>query len=486
MIDIQFIRDNADLVAEKAAQKGYPVDVFRLLELDKARIEQLQKVEILRTRRNEISSSMKGSKPAPELVAEGKKLKIELADLELKLESIESDWLLLLKSVPNMPTDDVPVGSSEDENVVAKTVGEPTKFDFAPLSHVELGAKWDLIDKERAAKIAGSRFTYIKGGLVRMQFAIMNWVAQTLSDEEFIATIVKENNLNISTKPFIPILPPPMIRTDVYEQTARLNGAEVTYKLEDDDLWLNASAEHSLCGMYKDETLPEDQFPIRYIGYATSFRREAGTYGKDMEGILRLHHFDKLEMEIFSTPETSFDEHMLCIAIEEYFMQQLGIPYRVLQKCTYDIGKPNARGVDIESWLPGQNAYRETHSADLITDYQTRRLKTRVKRKNGDIDFAHTNDATVFAFSRILIAIMENYQNADASITIPEVLRPFMNNKDRIPDLSKTAMLPGSARPDKNSFSSVTVSKDTSPADKTIFISAESDPDSQAISLKVE
>jgi seryl-tRNA synthetase len=219
-----------------------------------------------------------------------------------------------------------------------------------------------------------------------------------------------------------------MVRTEPYEASSRLNGDEVTYKIEQDDLWLNASAEHVLCNMYWNEILPEKMLPIRYIGYATSFRREAGTYGKDTEGILRMHHFDKLEMEVFSTGETGLQEHLLLIAIQEYLVQQLGLPYQVLQKCTADIGKPNARGVDIETWLPGQDKYRETHTADYMTDYQARDLKIRVKRDDGSTRLVHTNDATAFALGRIMIAILENYQTKDGQVQIPEILRPYLNN----------------------------------------------------------
>ncbi|HSX45606.1 MAG TPA: aminoacyl--tRNA ligase-related protein, partial [Candidatus Saccharimonadia bacterium] len=226
--------------------------------------------------------------------------------------------------------------------------------------------------------------------------------------------------------PFTPILPPAVLRTEPYAASARLNAEEVTYQLAQDDLWLNASAEHTLCTMYWNEVLPENVLPIRYIGYSTSFRREAGTYGKDTDGIFRMHQFDKLEMEVFSTPETGPQEHLLLIAIQEYLVQQLGLPYQVLQKSTFDIGKPNARGVDIEVWLPGQGKYRETHTADFMTDYQARDLKIRVKRNDGKIELVHTNDATAFALGRIMIAILENYQTADGNVNIPEVLKPFM------------------------------------------------------------
>jgi seryl-tRNA synthetase len=432
MLDIQFIRDNRELVKEKSQQKGYVVDVDRLLELDGERRTRVTQAEELRRRRNEQAASLKNGKPSEEQIAAGKQLKEELAQVGGDLEKIETEYHTLLKAVPNMPMDDVPVGATEDENVVAKTVGEPPKFDFTPLHDEELGAKHDLIDKERAAKIAGSRFAYIKGGLVRVQFAIVQYVMDTLGDEQIIKKLVEENGLNVSTKPFTPILPPAMLRTEPYVASARLDAENITYQLAQDDLWLNASAEHTLCTMYWNEVLPEDMFPIRYIGYATSFRREAGTYGKDTEGIFRMHQFDKLEMEVFSTPETGLEEHKLQVAIQEYLVQQLGLPYQLIQKCTADIGKPNARGVDIDCWFPGQGKYRETHTADYMTDYQARDLKIRVKRKGGEVELVHTNDATAFAMGRILKAIAENYQTADGNIRVPEVLKQYLGGREQL------------------------------------------------------
>jgi seryl-tRNA synthetase len=428
MIDIQFIRNNPDLVAEKAKQKGYPVDVQVLLTTDGERRRLLGSIEELRKQRNDNADKMRGGKPELELVQEGKRLKDEVAAAEGLFASIDEKYQKLLKAVPNMPLDFVPVGATEDENVVAKTVGDVPQFDFTPKHDYQLGAEdaHDLIDKDRAVKIAGARFVYLKGGLVRLQFALINYVMQTLGDENVIKKIVAENGLNVSTKPFTPVLPPAMLRTEPYVASARLNAEEVTYKIEQDDLWLNASAEHTLCTMYWNEVLPESKFPVRYLGYSTSFRREAGTYGKDVEGIFRLHQFDKLEMESFTMPETGLEEHKLHIAIQEYLVQQIGLPYQLIQKCTADIGKPNAAGVDINCWFPGQGKYRETHTADYMTDYQSRDLRIRIRRAAGAIELVHTADATAFALSRILKAIIENNQTADGRIMVPEVLRPYM------------------------------------------------------------
>ena len=440
MLDIQFIRDNPELIQEKSRQKGYAVDVQQLLTLDNNRRTRLTQIEELRRRRNEQADTIKNGaegsdlRPTPEQITAGKQLKEELAQLETDLKAIDEQYAPLLKSVPNMPLEGVPIGATEDENVIAKTVGEPTKFDFTPKHDYELGGADanDWIDKERAAKISGSRFAYIKGDLVRLQFAIVQFVLTTLGDEKVLQKLIDENGLNLVAKPFTPVLPPAMLRTEPYVASARLNAEEVTYKIEQDDLWLNASAEHTLCTMYWNEVLPESMMPIRYVGYSTSFRREAGTYGKDMEGIFRMHQFDKLEMEVFSTAETALDEHKLLVAIQEYLVQQIGLPYRVIEKCTFDIGKPNARGIDIDCWFPGQNNYRETHTADYLTDYQARDLKIRVKKKNGVVELVHTNDATAFALGRIMKAIVENYQTADGHVNIPDVLQPYMGGVVKI------------------------------------------------------
>jgi seryl-tRNA synthetase len=434
MLDIQFIRDNPELVAEKSAQKGYKVDIPKLLQVDADRRELLSQVDELRARRNENASKMQGGKPDQTVIDEGKQIKIALAEKETYLNDLESEYLELLKMVPNMPTDDVPVGASEDENIEVKVWGDPTKFDFQPKNHWELGEQRDWIDKERAAKVTGARFAYLKGDLVQLQFALVQYVFATLTNQEIIQKLIDENGLNLKAKAFTPILPPVMIREDIYDQMDRLEPRDDRYHLDgqDDNLWLVGSAEHTLGSMYANEILPEEQLPIRYVGYSTSFRQEAGTYGKDNEGILRMHQFDKLEMEVFSTPETGLDEHKLLIALQEYMVQQLGIPYHVLQKCTADIGKPNARGVDIEAWLPGQDKYRETHTADYMTDYQARRLKTRVKRAGGDVELAHTNDATAFAMGRTLIAIIENFQTAEGRVRIPNVLQPYLAGRTEI------------------------------------------------------
>lgn len=432
MIDIQLLRENPELVAQRSQQKGYEVDIDEILGFDKERRELAAVVEKLRQKRKQLATKHKAQKPSQQELTEGRQVKDELLDYEHRLASIEMTLDKLLKMVPNMPSDDVPIGKSEADNKVVKEVGKKPEFNFQPQNHADIAKKNGWLDSARAAKVAGSRFVYLLGDLVNLQFAIIRFTLDTLSDQAILQKLIDDNNLNLNPKPFIPVIPPALIKTEVYEASGRLDAENVTYKVEQDDLWLNASAEHSLCTMFFNEIIPESELPIRFIGYSTSFRREAGSYGKDLEGMFRTHQFDKLEMEVFSTPETSFNEHLFLIAIEEYLLNQLELPYQVIMKCTADIGFPNARGVDINTWLPGQGKYRETHSADYITDFQARRLKTRIKRSNGSIELAHTNDATAFALSRLPIAIIENNQTEDGHVKVPKVLQKYMNDKQLI------------------------------------------------------
>ncbi|HEY2004503.1 MAG TPA: serine--tRNA ligase [Candidatus Saccharimonadia bacterium] len=424
MIDIRFLREHPDTVKQAARNKNAKVsdqDIDELMKLDEKRRQLLTEVEDLRRERNKLSESLKKGKPSSEQVEKGRQLKEKVVGREEEYNKVDDEYLRILKLVPNIPTDDVPVGATEDENQIVKTVGEQPKFEFEPKNHWQLAEARGWIDKERAAKVAGARFTYLKGDLVRLHRAMISFAMDVLTDEAVLKQIAAQANLEVSTKPFMLVLPPLLIRTELYDAMDRLEPRDDRYKIEGDELWLQGSAEHVLGSMHAGEIIPENELPIRYAGYATSFRREAGSYGKDMEGIFRLHQFDKLEMESLTTAETSRDEHLFMVAIQEYLMTQLELPYQVILKCTADIGKPNARGVDIDTWLPGQGKYRETHTADYMTDYQARRLQTRVRRTNGEMELVHTNDATVLS-QRPLIAILENYQQKDGSVKVPEAL----------------------------------------------------------------
>ncbi len=427
MLDIQFIRENSELVQKTADQKGDKVDISQLLGFDQKRRELIQETDEIRRKRNELAESTKGQRPSDEKIAEGRMLKDQSADLEHKLASVSKEFEDLLSRVPNIASDDTPVGASEDENVVEFEWGEKPHFDFAPKPHWEM---MDYINQDKAAAISGARFSFLQKGMVRMQFALNMFGMDILTNEDTLKQIITDNNLDVPSKPFELMAPPMMMRTDAYERTTRLKPDDVTFKLANDDLWLIGSAEHPMCAYYMDEVIPEADLPARFLGHSTSFRREVGSAGKDTRGIIRTHHFDKLEMESFSTPEASEGEHRLMIAVQEYILQQLELPYQRLLKCTADMGGPNYRGVDINTWMAGQNVYRETHSADWMTDYQARGTNTKVATDNGKV-FAHTNDATAVT-TRVLIAIMENYQTSDGHVRVPAVLRKYMSDLEQI------------------------------------------------------
>lgn len=332
--------------------------------------------------------------------------------------------------IPNITSSEVPEGKDDTENITIKTWGKFPKFDFEPKTHDVLGKELDIIDTEKAAEISGSRFYYLKGDLVLLQFALTQFAFETLTNEKIIKKILTEKKLNLSTKPFIPILPPVMIKNEVQEKIHRVFGDQ-TYKIKDTDLNLVASAEHTIAPYHLNEVLKEEELPKRYIGYSTAFRQEAGTYGKDMKGIFRSHQFDKSEMESFTTAETGEDEQKLIVGLQEYLMQELKIPYRLQQICGGDIGKPDYQQLDIEAWLPGQGQYRETHTSDYMTDYQTRGIHSFYKTKTGEKKLLHTNDATAFS-GRVLIAVLENFQTINGEVIIPEVLQSLMGGKKKI------------------------------------------------------
>lgn len=423
MIDIELLRKNPDLFRASTKKRNQnPALIDEFLTLDKEWREALGKSEQMRAMQKKLGMERK--------IDEAKKLKEELTVLQASLETIEKKRHEAVLAIPNLLAEDVPEGKDGEENKTIRTWGEPTKFDFKPLDHMELGTKLGIIDNERAGKVAGARFTYLKGGMALLQLAVIQFVFKTLTDPKIIKKLAKK--AGVSDKPFTPIFPPVMIKPEPYTRMARLSPEtkDERYYMPADDLYLIGSAEHTLGAMYMDEILDEKELPIRYLGYSTSFRREAGAAGKDTHGILRMHHFDKLEMESFTTPETSAKEQQFFVAIQEYMTQELGIPYRVVHNCAGDTGTPDASQFDIEMWMPGENKYRETHSADLMTDYQSRRLGTKIRKADGSSVYAHMNDATAFAINRTLIAILENYQTKTGTVKVPKVLQKYAGIKE--------------------------------------------------------
>jgi len=423
MLDINFIRENTEKV--KKATKAKNLDesiVDRFLEVDKKRRQLTQEVEVLRAKRNTFTKDD---------IEEGKKLKVELKEKEESLKQIGEDFKSLLWKIPNVVADDVFVGKNESENKIAKKWGEPTKFNFKPKDHVELGKDLGIIDSETAGKVTGTRFTYLKGDAVLLQNAIYQFVMSVLMDEAILKEIANKIEKGYSPKSFIPVVPPLFINPVVYEKMARLSPeTEIErYAIPRDNQYLIGSAEHTLGPMHMDQVIDYKNLPVRYFAFTPAFRREAGSYGKDTKGILRLHQFDKIEMESFTSPEDGLKEQNFFVGIQEYLMQSLNIPYQVVSICTGDMGNPDFRQIDIESWMPGENKYRETHTSDYMTDYQARRLGTKVRNKNNETVFAHMNDATAFAIGRIMIAILENFQGEDGSVLIPKVLQKWMGKK---------------------------------------------------------
>lgn len=428
MLDIKFLREFPEKVKKACIDKNLdPVLVNSLLEIDTRRRELIIQVEKLRQNRNVLNEKLKKGR-TPELLEEAGKLKKDLQMIEPALDEIGKLFLEASLKIPNLPFDDVPVGKDESGNQVLRSVGKPKKMTFPPKDHLQLGEALGIVDTNTASKVTGARFGYLKGGAAMLEFSLIHYCMQTLTNPEIIGKIANSVKKGYNSTPFVPIVPPVMIKPDVFRRMGRLSEADKDerYYLPQDDLYLIGSAEHTLGPLYMDQILPEKVFPLRFIGFSTAFRREAGSYGKDMKGILRVHQFDKLEMESFTLPEDSRTEQDFIVAVQEYLVSGLEIPYQVVSICTGDMGKPDARQIDIESWLPGQDKYRETHTSDLMTDYQSRRLETRVLRTSGETEYVHMNDATAIAIGRMVIAILENYQQKDGSIKVPTVLIPYM------------------------------------------------------------
>ena len=436
MLDINFIRKNPQVIKNVLKERNMKVNVEHLLKLDKKRRTMMNKIEDLRAKQNTASKFIAKSsgQEKNQKIIEMKAISKRLKELEPIIEKIDKSYNKLMYSLPNIHLPGVVVGPDESGNKVIRKEGKISKKNFDVRDHVDLGESLDIIDLKRAAKVTGARFAYLKGGAAMMQMALIKYTFDTVTSEKVIKKIANVVKKGYNSKPFIPVFPPVMLRPDVFRKMARLTDEDKDerYYIKSDNMYLAGSAEHTLGPIHMDEIFAESDLPIRYIGYATSFRREAGSYGKDTRGILRVHQFDKLEMESYTLPEHSKTEQDLFVAIQEYMLQELQIPYQVVDICTGDMGKPDARQIDIECYLPGQKKYRETHTSDLMTDFQSRRLNIRVKRSNGKNEFVHMNDATAFAVGRTLVAIIENYQNKDGSITVPEVLQEYMNDMDRI------------------------------------------------------
>jgi len=419
MLDIKFIRENPDDVKRAVKARGYHENIDELLKLDKERRKLMIVAEEARAAQNQLSRDIAKLDDAEKdaRMDEMKEVKERLKANEERLRQIDEAIAVIMMDIPNIPLDSVPIGKDGSENQVLREVGEKTTFDFEPRDHVELGAMLDVIDTDRAGKVSGSRFAYLKNEAVLLQFALIRYAMDKLLK-----------------KGFAPMLPPVMVKGETMNAMGYLEhgGSDETYHFKKDDLYLVGTSEQSGLPYYMNEILNETELPKRFFCYSTCFRREAGSYGKDVKGILRLHQFDKLEMLAVTTPEGSNEQHEMMLAIQEELMQGLGLPYRVVLLCTGDLGDPSAKTYDIETWIPSENKYRETHSTSNTTDFQARRLNLRYKSKDNKNEFCHTLNGTAFAIGRMLIAILENFQQRDGSVEVPKALRPYMNKMKKI------------------------------------------------------
>jgi len=418
MLDINFIRQNPIKVKEGCQKKQVEVDIDLLLKLDEKRRKYLKEVEDLRAKENQLSNLIeKEKKPEKkkELIGKAQEIKKKIKEEELYLKGVSEEFEKLMLKIPNPPSDEVPSGKDEKDNLVLREVGKIPKFDFKSKDYLTISENLDLIDVKRAAKTSGSRFGFLKGEAVLLEFALVKFVFDNLTKEGFV-----------------PVLPPVMLKEEMARGTGYFEASdkEEAYFIPTDNLFLVGTSEQSLIAMHADEIFDQIELPKRYLGFSTCFRREAGSYGKDTKGILRVHQFDKIEMVSFSIPEDSIKEHQLFLKMEEKLMQALKIPYRVVQICTGDLGRPAAAKYDIEAWIPFEARYRETHSTSNCTDFQARRLNIRYRAKDGKINFVHILNGTAFAIGRTLIALIENYQQKDGSIKIPEVLQNYLPFKE--------------------------------------------------------
>ncbi len=421
MLDIKFIRNNPNLVKQGCQKKQVKVDIDRLLEVDKKRRETLMALENMLAQKNKSSKRIVAAKDEREkqkIILEMQELDKNSDRLNKNLKETEKEFNDLMLQIPNLPFDDVPVGKDERDNVVLRKVGKIPKFGFKPKDYLEISEKLDIIDVKRAAKIAGSRFGFLKREAALLEFALINFTFDTLTKEGFI-----------------PVIPPVMLKPEMLEKSGHLSEKDKPerYFIERDNVYLAGTAEQPIAAMHADEIFEEKELPKRYIGFSTCFRREAGAYGKDTKGILRVHQFDKIEMFSICHPEKTREEHQFLLFCQEKLMQSLKIPYRVIQICTGDLGFPAAACYDIEAWLPSENRYRETHSTFNDTDFQTRRLNIRYRdQKAKKLEFTHALNGTAFAIGRTLIAIIENYQQKDEIVVIPEVLQPYLKGLRKI------------------------------------------------------
>ena len=421
MLDPKLIKEKPEIIRNMLKSRAVEFDLDGLVESDQKRRESIIKTDELRKKKNQvamtISEKKKSGEDASSILAEMKNISKELTKLESEQEEVEKKYLKLASTIPNLVHESVPVGPDDSANIEIKKWGNIPKFDFKIKDHIDISEDLGLVDLERAAKVAGARFYYLKNDLVRLNQALIHFGLDFLAEKGYSL-----------------IQPPYMINRESMEGAVIAEDfEEVIYKVQEEDLYMIGTSEHAMAAMHSKEIIEGKNIPMKYAGISPCFRKEAGAHGRDQKGIFRVHQFDKIEQFIFSKPEDSWKEHEKMLAIAEEFYQKLEIPYRVMLLSTGDIGKISAKTYDIEAWMAGQNAYREIVSCSNCLEYQARRLKIRFRDKtNEDTQYVHTLNSTLIATTRVLVAIMENFQTKDGHIRIPQVLQSYMGNQKEI------------------------------------------------------
>jgi len=421
MLDPKLIKENPEIIRSMLKSRAVEFDLDGLIELDKKRREFIIKTDELRKKKNQvaiiISEKKKGGEDISSILAEMKNISNEITESESEQENIESKYLKLASTIPNLVHESVPIGVDDSANIEIKKWGNIPEFDFKIKDHIDISEDLNLVDLERAAKVAGARFYYLKNDLVRLNQALIHFGLDFLAEKGYSL-----------------IQPPYMINRESMEGAVIAEDfEEVIYKIQEEDLYMIGTSEHAMAAMHSKEIIEGKEIPMKYAGISPCFRKEAGAHGRDQKGIFRVHQFDKIEQFVFSKPEDSWKEHEKMLAVAEEFYQKLEIPYRVMLLSTGDIGKISAKTYDIEAWMAGQNAYREIVSCSNCLEYQARRLKIRFRDKtNEDTQYIHTLNSTLIATTRVLVAIMENFQTKDGHIRIPQVLQGYMGNQKEI------------------------------------------------------
>lgn len=414
MMDINFVREHTEKVKEAAEHKGFDVDIDRLLTLDERRRSLIQKTESIRARRNEVSSEIPkvDDDQRQALIDEGRQLKEELSELDDDLDDVQQEYDELMLMVPNVPLDEAPIGEAEEDNEVIRRVGEPREFDFEPRTHEELGKELDIIDKERAIRMAGSRAYTLKGAGALLEFAVMRLAMDIMVE-----------------RGFTPVVGPLMVNREAMVGTGFFPyGEEDTYEIPKDDKYLVGTSEVFLVSLHREEILDKEELPLSYTGHSPCFRREAGSAGRDVRGVYRVHQFTKVEQAVIceADKEQSHEIHKQLLDNAEELMKRLELPYRVAIACTGETGLGQVLKYEIETWMPSRGKYSETHSCSNLYDYQARRSGLRYRDDDGDTTYCYTLNNTMAASPRLLIPILEHYQNEDGTVDVPQALQPYM------------------------------------------------------------